>query len=265
MSVIYNTNQFALISHKNFIDEIFNNVYDALETKKKSYKIKKELFRINQPYKIKEDVKKRRGGTSVQVVHEEYKKFLLEVNRVKELFLNFQMEYLKDEPTKKQDKEDLSATTNLEAIKISNEVYTKSDGNVLTNTFGGNKDKNAIIVNINDANYLIPNDCSFYCYNVTEMAKLLNGNVYDLILLDPPWWNKFIRRKRFKTGHGYKMLYNAELKELPIEKLIKPSNGLVVVWCTNSPQHYLYLTKEIFPKWNVNYIGKWYWVKVRSN
>lgn len=262
MSVIYDTNQFAFVCHKKYIDEIFNNVYDSVESKKKSYKIKKELFRIIKPYRTKEDVKKKRGG-GTSVIHEEYKRFIFEVNRVKELFCRFRTEYLSDVTVKESDEEEPSASTNLEAIQTSNEVYNKSDSNILTNTFGGNKDENAIVVNINDANYLIPSNCNFYCYNVTEMDKLLNGNMYDVILLDPPWWNKFIRRKRFKTGHGYKMLYNAELKELPIEKLIKPINGLVVVWCTNSPQHYLYLTKEIFPKWNVKYIGKWYWLKVK--
>lgn len=255
MSIVYNNKEFSFISHEKLVDEIYSNVYDCLENKNKSHKIKKELFYINKPYKVKEDVRKKKSSTPV-ALHQDYAKFVNEVSHVKELFNRFLLEFLGD-------KELLQTETqcNLDAIRMANEVYVQSERNPVSNAFGGNNDRNAVTVNINNARYLIPSNCQFYCHNVTEMEKLLNQHKYDLILLDPPWWNKFIRRKRFKTGHGYKMLYNAELKELPVEKLLNP-NGLVVVWCTNSPQHYLYLTNEIFPKWKVKLVGKWYWIKV---
>ncbi|KAJ3647828.1 hypothetical protein Zmor_019685 [Zophobas morio] len=84
---------------------------------------------------------------------------------------------------------------------------------------------------------------------------------FDLILLDPPWWNKYIRRKRKHTDHGYNMMYNEDLKNLPLENHLN-HDGLIVVWCTNSAQHLSALRDEIFPKWGVSYLGKWYWVKV---
>lgn len=57
------------------------------------------------------------------------------------------------------------------------------------------------------------------------------------------------------------MMYNLDLGVIPIEKILAP-DGLVVIWCTNSPQHLKDLQEEIFPKWGIRSIAKWYWLKV---
>lgn len=115
---------------------------------------------------------------------------------------------------------------------------------------------------INDNNFLFPSNCVFFSKNVNELSVHIGMEKFDLILLDPPWWNKYIRRKRKKTkNQAYDMMYNHELQDLPIKDLLNES-GLIVVWCTNSLQNLNALKSDIFPAWNVNFIGRWFWLKV---
>lgn len=150
--------------------------------------------------------------------------------------------------------------TNTDAIELSNKVYEDSGKSILLNTIGENVGK-ARLIEINNCNFLFPENCKFYSKDVAEIERYLIDIKYDLILLDPPWWNKYIRRKRAKTQHGYVMMYNDQLRDIPLEKLLK-DDGLVIVWCTNSMQHLNYLCNEIFPKWNVSKVAKWYWLKI---
>lgn len=57
------------------------------------------------------------------------------------------------------------------------------------------------------------------------------------------------------------MLFDEELKDLPIKKLLA-KNGLVVMWCTNSPNHLNAILNDFFPKWNIKFLTKYYWLKV---
>jgi 16S rRNA G966 N2-methylase RsmD len=51
--------------------------------------------------------------------------------------------------------------------------------------------------------YMFPPNCKFYCDDVINMKKLGNEK-YDLILMDPPWTNTYIqRRKKFNRDEGY--------------------------------------------------------------
>lgn len=58
--------------------------------------------------------------------------------------------------------------------------------------------------NLHTANgYVFPPKCRFYCDNVFNM-KTLGEEKYDMILLDPPWTNKYIKRKKkTKRDEGY--------------------------------------------------------------
>jgi len=70
---------------------------------------------------------------------------------------------------------------------------------------GENNLKQGLITQVNGESYLVPAECKFFCYDVKEIEYKLDLLVhpYDLILLDPPWWNKYIRRKKAKcVGAG---------------------------------------------------------------
>jgi hypothetical protein len=65
---------------------------------------------------------------------------------------------------------------------------------------GENKLNHGWITEVNGESYLLPAECKFFCYNVKEIEYKLDllAHPYDLILLDTPWWNKYIRRKKAK-------------------------------------------------------------------
>lgn len=44
--------------------------------------------------------------------------------------------------------------------------------------------------------FLIPPNCTMHCKNVQEMDWSKFNCVYDVIVMDPPWWNKYIRRTK---------------------------------------------------------------------
>lgn len=56
-------------------------------------------------------------------------------------------------------------------------------------------------------------------------------------------------------------MHNKELAEIPIQNFLS-SQGIVVVWCTNSSGHVKSILEEIFPSWGITYLAKWFWLKV---
>ncbi|GBP22665.1 Methyltransferase-like protein 4 [Eumeta japonica] len=105
----------------------------------------------------------------------------------------------------------------------------------------------------------------FYCGCILEQCKKLNGQQFDLIVADPPWWNKYIRRlKAANSKLSYAMMFNEDIASIPVPELLMP-NGIVAVWCTNAPSNVDAVKNLIFPKWGVKYIATWYWIKVTTN
>ncbi|XP_046492042.1 N(6)-adenine-specific methyltransferase METTL4 isoform X1 [Neodiprion pinetum] len=162
--------------------------------------------------------------------------------------------------------DDARADNNKAARLVSQRFYTESFRQQVENLYGCNKSERAVISATRNERYVFPERCSFYCYDVRQIAnKMEMANQFDFILLDPPWWNKSIRRKKNKcAGASYTMMYNEELAKIPIAKLLS-SNGIVAVWCTNAPSHLRSISDEMFPAWGVSYRAKWYWVKVTSS
>lgn len=57
------------------------------------------------------------------------------------------------------------------------------------------------------------------------------------------------------------MVYNKDLSSLPINSLLL-KNGIIGVWCTNSPSQVNAVLSELFPAWNVEFLTQWFWLKV---
>lgn len=129
---------------------------------------------------------------------------------------------------------------------------------------GENQSDKSIEIKLNDNElYLIPPNCKFYRNYIKNIANLLNQELYDFIIMDPPWWNKFIRRaKKCKTEFSYNMLNESDLINIPIEQFIK-LNSLVIIWCTNAPSHINFIKSKLLPKWNLKLLTFWYWIKVQ--
>lgn len=156
---------------------------------------------------------------------------------------------------------DDSMTNNQEALDFMDRVHNWS---YLSSPFNGeNTNPHCIECELGGETYLIPRECRFFNKNVLEISNYLPLNSqFDFIVMDPPWWNKYIRRINAAKGeNGYKMLYNEDIKSIPLEGLIAPQ-GIVVIWCTNSPSHRAALENEILPKWKLKLLTIWHWMKV---
>jgi len=106
---------------------------------------------------------------------------------------------------------------------------------------------------------LIPDNVSFLTSDYHDLVyggfKRL-GESYDLILMDPPWQNKAVRRKK-----GYSMFDENELLKLPLPSLLKPG-GLVCIWVTNKTHLLEYVKHTIFPEWGLHLEAQWVWLKM---
>ena len=92
---------------------------------------------------------------------------------------------------------DITPDNNEAARVASQKVYQDTFSSEEENFYGCNDADVAITSEVKDKRYVFPEKCSFYCYDVRDIAaKLELNNQYDFILLDPPWWNKSIRRKK---------------------------------------------------------------------
>lgn len=91
----------------------------------------------------------------------------------------------------------MSADNNSCARYASIKFYEKT--NEVKKFFGHNQNPTLHIAN----GFVFPPKCQFYCDDVLHMRKL-GDQKYDLILLDPPWTNTYIKRKKkIKQDEGY--------------------------------------------------------------
>ena len=107
---------------------------------------------------------------------------------------------------------------------------------------------------------VLPPKSEFRKLDVANLDEL--GSSYDLILMDPPWSNKHVKRAK-KTNVGYKMMDNDDLSQMPVSKLLA-DDGLLFVWCTNKVKHRA-AVRAWFSSWGVSMVGTWYWVKVTKH
>lgn len=149
---------------------------------------------------------------------------------------------------------------NTEAAELAQNVYEQTGKNPINDISGGNGTQ-SIVTSVSGTKYLFPSNCRFYCKDICKINEDLTDQEYNFIVIDPPWWNKFVRRKKRKTDHGYQMMYSDDLVNIPIDSLLSP-DGLIAVWCTNSQQHLNNLLNNIFIKWNVKFVAKMFWLKV---
>ncbi|PRD30206.1 UNVERIFIED_CONTAM: Methyltransferase-like protein 4 [Trichonephila clavipes] len=88
-----------------------------------------------------------------------------------------------------------------------------------------NKNNESTIVIFGSEKYVLPAKSSFHLCDVKSLENL-KGKKYDLIVLDPPWENKSVWRKK-----SYKTLDSDSLLNLPIDVICNPG-CLIVVWIT---------------------------------
>ncbi|NWW54464.1 METL4 protein, partial [Pedionomus torquatus] len=120
-----------------------------------------------------------------------------------------------------------------------------------------NSSSSAKIVVLMGQKYLVPPKCSFLLSDISCLQPLLNyKKKYDVIVIDPPWENKSVKR-----SNRYSYLSSWQIKEIPIPALAAP-NCLVVTWVTNRQKHLRFVKDELYPHWSVKTLAEWHWVKI---
>ncbi|KAI0840936.1 MT-A70 family [Hypoxylon sp. FL0890] len=96
---------------------------------------------------------------------------------------------------------------------------------------------------------------------------LESAPTFDLMILDPPWPSRSVKRKQNSYATAYGMQKARELlTRIPVASRLKP-DGLVAVWVTNKAAVTDLLTSPsgIFSEWDVELIGEWIWLKITSS
>ncbi|KAI1351196.1 MT-A70-domain-containing protein [Xylaria sp. FL0043] len=97
-------------------------------------------------------------------------------------------------------------------------------------------------------------------------AFIQNAPQFDLIVLDPPWPSRSVRRK----SDSYTIVHSIEdaqdlLAQIPIPSHLK-RDGLVAIWITNKAAITELLTAAggVLAQWGLEPVGEWIWLKVTS-
>jgi N6-adenosine-specific RNA methylase IME4 len=89
---------------------------------------------------------------------------------------------------------------------------------------------------------------------------------FDLIVMDPPWPNRSVRRKRgsYHTANDLGEIRET-LSLIPIASHLTPE-GLVAVWITNKASVLELLTspRGLFAEWGLELVCEWTWLKVTT-
>ncbi|KAK2717208.1 N(6)-adenine-specific methyltransferase METTL4-like [Artemia franciscana] len=121
------------------------------------------------------------------------------------------------------------------------------------------------ILSLNGTNYLFfPNASAVVC-NILSIDVSEFNDKFNLIVIDPPWVNKMVSRKRKRNeSHGYDLMEIHEIQKLPVKDLLS-ENGLVALWCTNKAAFRSFALQKFFECWNVELVATWYWIKVTTS
>ncbi|XP_009705438.1 PREDICTED: methyltransferase-like protein 4 [Cariama cristata] len=117
----------------------------------------------------------------------------------------------------------------------------------------------AKIVVLMGQKYLVPPKSSFLLSDISYLQPLLHyKKEYDVIVIDPPWENKSVKR-----SNRYSHLSSWQIKQMPVPALAAP-NCLVVTWVTNRQKHLRFVKDELYPHWSVKTLAEWHWVKITT-
>ncbi|KAI9494899.1 MT-A70-domain-containing protein [Zychaea mexicana] len=117
------------------------------------------------------------------------------------------------------------------------------------------------VLTLDNNSYLVPPQSAFLMSDLTTGMEDLVSYVQqagkrDLIVMDPPWPNKSVRRSsKYETQDIY------DLFQIPVPELLAP-HGMVAVWVTNKPKFRRFVIEKLFKSWGLQEVGIWYWLKV---
>ncbi|XP_030030594.2 N(6)-adenine-specific methyltransferase METTL4 [Manduca sexta] len=243
MSIIYEANNCVLIDHRDYISKIYKNVVNGKVLN--SHTLLAKLFNI-----VSENSKSRKRKYNCD-------RFSVETTKVCKMYEKFIKDLPEDIKVNIKNKYMSMDTSNVRDMSKTLFESTIFDHSGLN---GGNNSNAPLKCKVKSEYFLIPPRSRFYCGCIRKYTKL--NRTFDIIVADPPWWNKYIRRLNGANDKlSYSMMDNEGIASIPVQKLLAP-NCLVAVWCTNSPSNVAAVKNDIFPKWGIKYVATWYWIKV---
>lgn len=253
MSILFQNKQFVHICHEKYINNIYNNENEVLK-----FTINNLIFNVNSKFCRKHD-------TEVQPRSRKRKRsgHLIISNRILDkIEIDFN-EFIKVSKLSKTNTHTNYSETNESSLEFLKHVQKQEALPILK---GGNTSDVSIVVQIQNSEYLIPPRCTFYNNDIRGINKFFDMNQsFDLVVIDPPWWNKSVRRiKRTSKISGYNMMTNNEICDIPIEKLIN-HNSIVIIWCTNAESNQNDVTNLFIPKWNLKLVALIPWLKITKS
>ncbi|KAG0049002.1 Methyltransferase-like protein 4 [Gryganskiella cystojenkinii] len=153
---------------------------------------------------------------------------------------------------------------NLKEILLS-ESHQTLDLDDMYETIVSNNQSEPAVITVHSATrprFIIPPRSTFI---ISDLDK-----IHDLkaIVMDPPWQNASVdRQARYNTIDLY------DLFKIPVPELLKNDTdivaqeavgGLVAVWITNRNKVKKMVLEKLFPAWDLELVGHWYWLKVKS-
>lgn len=240
MSVLYELNECKLIKHNRQL-----NSFESIDGEIVCHQLRENLF---ENFKRKQKTKSLEGLNAMKTKVESF----LNVCKKEKMFS------MTDEADV-----DAKKTANVELM---NRFY--ADTSELEAFHGENNLRTGKVTTIGENIFLIPPCCKFYNKKIEELETCIppnEVNKFDLIVIDPPWKNRYIKRVKKSAGkQGYFMMSDDEIEKIPLENYTKESS-IVIIWCTNSESHISSVKEKFLTKWKLKLLSTWQWVKIDYN
>ncbi|KAF4592507.1 MT-A70 family [Ophiocordyceps camponoti-floridani] len=124
---------------------------------------------------------------------------------------------------------------------------------------------------VDSDNVMVPVGARYICGPLedTREALIEASPRFDLIVLDPPWPNRSVRRRKssYNTPRTLPAVRRL-LLQVPVAARLA-ANGLVAVWVTNKPAAHSLLTSAagVFAAWGLEPepVAEWTWLKIAAS
>lgn len=209
MSVLYEDNIGWILCHDTFVKNIYREVHDNDITCRLEFD--PALFKIEAPFKnivaqgsdtsLTSDnfinlwfvPKKKRRTNSTEIAEQGINlvanKSSVLINNAKKQGVFICMQSSSD-----------NLRRNEEARNLSHIFYKENSDEQSKIFHGANNHDFPIIVSHGEKKYVFPPRSQFFNNDIMNLNLKLDAlGKFDLLLLDPPWWNKYIRRKKQKS------------------------------------------------------------------
>ncbi|KAI8086880.1 MT-A70-domain-containing protein [Gilbertella persicaria] len=114
--------------------------------------------------------------------------------------------------------------------------------------------------------YLIPPKSTYLMGSMTSSLNQLGTYAQvqsiggaDLIIMDPPWPNKSVKRSSHYDTQDIYDLYSIQMP-----KLMAENDCIVAIWVTNKPKFHNFIINKLFPTWKLECVGEWIWLKTTT-